>query len=191
MKTKQRAAHNRNKRFYAGYGYSKGNPRLQSVTAVSLSVALSAMLALHGQLSHPEDLLSPVPVNAYSVFTRVETVYAAEAETRAETIQTTSYSVDQIVDGIHALESSRGTAGIGLQAICESRGMWNELGYGGMKMKRCFKSKEEGISVVKDWLNRHLDRFGGDVDKTLCWYNEGLEKSSCGYSEDFKEVVRD
>jgi len=104
----------------------------------------------------------------------------------------TPLTVDQIVDGIHMLESSRGTTGKpgSLQYYCEQKGMSNEYGYGGMKLKICFDSHELARERIVRWVNKHFEKFNLDLGKTLCYYNLGLEKSDCKYYQDFLEVTK-
>jgi hypothetical protein len=111
-------------------------------------------------------------------------------ETRTEIVEKTiSASIPQIVDGIHLLESSRGKAKVGLQAICEAQGKSNEYGYGGMAMKKCFDSHEEATKHVAWWVARHLDEFDGSVGKTLCYYNLGEKVETCQYYQNYKKAI--
>lgn len=98
-----------------------------------------------------------------------------------------SDKVGSMLEYIHQAESSSGknnTPGA-LHLLCRSKGKWNELGYGGMRLKICFDSEEEGMNHVADWLERHLEKFEGDVAKTLCYYNLGIEEINCKYYQGY------
>ena len=96
-------------------------------------------------------------------------------------------TVQSMLKYIHQAESTSGknTTPGALHLLCRNQGKWNELGYGGMALKICFDSEEEGMAKVGDWLKRHLEKFDGDVAKTLCYYNLGEEQINCKYYQKF------
>lgn len=105
--------------------------------------------------------------------------YAAEPEP--------SKTVSDMLSYIHMAESTNGknTTPGALHLYCRAKGMWNELGYGGMAKKICFKDEAEGMSQVGDWLQRHLEQFDGDVARTLCYYNLGGNEINCKYYQGY------
>ena len=114
-----------------------------------------------------------------------------EVHAQAPTINPApAYTVDSIVDAIHMLESSRGTTGKpgSLQKYCEDHGGWNQLGYGGMALKICFKNKEEGMTRVTEWVNKHYAKLGNSLPRTLCMYNLGKDVSDCTYYQNYLKV---
>lgn len=102
----------------------------------------------------------------------------------------TAPTVSQIVDGIHLLESSRGKAKIGLQAICEAQGLSNEYGYGGMDLKICFRNHVEAKARVTLWVVEHMEKYHGNVGQTLCRYANGGSATDCEYYQNFLRRVK-
>lgn len=82
---------------------------------------------------------------------------------------------------IWTLESNRGNNRNpqALHNYCKSLGKSNELGYGGMAKKWCYDSFEQAVRVVDEWLDQR-------ISKTLCVYNEGVERSDCDYAKHSK-----
>lgn len=135
------------------------------------------------EIRETPELISPVAT--VSAIPHVPTPQAKAAE--PEVINISTPNVDKLVDYIWWAESKRGTAGFAgsLQHYCEQKGMWNELGYGGMAMKHCFKNKAEGWAHVTDWLNRHLTKYENNEAKTLCRYNLGGDEINCKYYQSY------
>lgn len=106
--------------------------------------------------------------------------------------QSSGVSADDIVDAIWMLESSRGTTGNpgSLQHYCESRGMSNEYGYGGMKLKICFESHEKATTRIIKWVNKYYTKFDNDLGRTACYYNLGIDQPDCKYYQDMMEVMK-
>lgn len=93
--------------------------------------------------------------------------------------------LDDIVDSVWALESSRGQATSGHHIVCRSQGMWNELGYdnyGGT----CFKDKSEGFARVKRWFTEQLQSLS--LAEALCKYNTGTPSDSCQYYQSYLNI---
>lgn len=143
-----------------------------------------------------EKLLSPITTQASGEVADEGPTASASAQPRGieanktdegsgEYGQSQPPSVEKMVDGIHVLESSRGKARSGLHAYCRGLGKSNEYGYGGMAKLICFADENEARARVSDWVNRHLDRFHGDVGRTLCWYNLGKDLTTCPYYENY------
>lgn len=131
--------------------------------------------------SHKDEVISPiseVPVQAEE-----KTSEAVELQDVAPKDQ----QVEKMLDYIHQAESSSGnnTNPNALHNICKSQGKSNEYGYGGMAKKYCYKDEETARDVVRQWINRKLDLFSGDVGKTLCYYNLGQRVSDCPYARNY------
>ena len=94
----------------------------------------------------------------------------------------------EMLDGIHMLESSRGKAKIGLQGYCEAQGLSNEYGYGGMKMKLCFRNHNEARGRVLLWLAEKMEQFNNNPGLTLCYYNLGEKVTDCQYYQDYLSI---
>lgn len=120
----------------------------------------------------------------------IKQVFASETITEPPS---TSLTVDQIVDGIWMLESSRGTTGKpgSLQHYCESRHLSNSYGYGGMKLKMCFNSHEEAQARVITWVNKYYEKFDGNLGKVACYYNLGLAQDDCPYYQNLLKVINE
>lgn len=119
--------------------------------------------------------------------TEVVTEVKVAEPTPTPTPEPVEDNIQKMLNYIHKAESTQGknnTPGA-LHLICRNQGKWNELGYGGMDLKICFNSEEEGMAKVGDWLKRHLERFDGDVAKTLCYYNLGEEQINCKYYQEY------
>ncbi len=156
------------------------------ILGVGSLVAITLIPSIFFSMKEEElKLLSPRP--NYSVVV----VKASEPEPTPLPKHDVEYTTDQVVDYIWFRESTRGKNNFpgSLAHYCELRGKWNELGYGGMKLKICFKDKAEGFEKVGNWVNRHNKKFNLEIAKTLCWYNIGKETSKCEYGTTFMEKV--
>lgn len=75
------------------------------------------------------------------------------------------------------LESTKGTNDKDPNALhnyCKKLGETNEFGFGGMQNKICFKTFQEAVSRVDQWLD--------DQDaRTYCYYNKGERVNDCDY----------
>ena len=124
----------------------------------------------------PQELHNPFISHSYGV----SKVQASEPIVESPVI----VNFTKMADGIHFLESGRGTAKIGLQGICEKQGKTNEYGYGGMKLKICFDNKIEAEERINIWLVKHYGEFN-DVGMTMCYYNLGIKVKDCKYYQDY------
>ncbi len=86
-------------------------------------------------------------------------------------------------DNIWAMESTRGTNnGAGtLQKYCEDLGETNEFGFGGMKNKICFKTFQESVDRVNQWLD-------DEEARTYCYYNIGDRITDCEYYKNINKL---
>ena len=116
------------------------------------------------------ELLSPVP--------KVQ----AQAPEPVESID-----LERVLDGIHTLESSKGTAKQGLHVYCNRRGLSNEYGYGGMALMQCFDSKEQARDAVRSWLRDNIASTGS-LGAAMCKYNTGTASSSCPYYINYQNL---
>jgi len=110
----------------------------------------------------------------------VPSVEAQEVEISQESQPETGPDINKMVDGIHALESSRGNNKAGLAGYCEALGMTNEYGYS-PDTKHCFKTKQQAHDRIVEWVHDHLPQFDNDEAMTMCFYNTGKELESCEY----------
>lgn len=102
-------------------------------------------------------------------------------------------SPQEIVDYIWLRESSRGQNNpVGsLANNCYSKGMWNELGWGGMDRQICFNSREEGVERVERYITENLIRHDSNISYILCMYRfgeEGMKSNGgeqCEYAKTF------
>lgn len=124
-----------------------------------------------------QGLISPQPVQA-------QEATPAATPSPSPTPQAIKPQVSELVKAIHTLESSNGTNKAGLVGYCESQGKTNEYGYRPYA-KHCFNSEAEAQAKIAEWLIIHLDKFGGDVAKTLCYYNLGEAQVNCKYYQDY------
>ena len=92
-------------------------------------------------------------------------------------------NIETIVSKIHILESSQGKRNF---PKCESKGLFNEYGFGtyGKKYK-CFQ-KGMDREAVKDWFEDKLETKS--VSQAVCLYNEGASKKDCPYYRDFLSI---
>lgn len=143
---------------------------------------------LKGRIAEPTYLTVSFEDNHYEVAQEQPTVpVVTEVKAAEPEVSTPSADIQGMLNYIHMAESTKGknnTPGA-LHLICRSQGKWNELGYGGMRLKICFENEAEGMAKVGNWLERHLQRFDGDVAKTLCYYNLGEEQVNCKYYQKY------
>lgn len=103
------------------------------------------------------------------------------------------YTIDQAVDYIWSRESTRGKNNppYSLASNCYAKGLWNELGFGGMQNPKCFKDKAEGWKVVTEWIEKRHDDKTLNISGVLCTYRFGdtgkLSEGgdSCEYGKTF------
>ena len=88
-------------------------------------------------------------------------------------------SPEKIIDKIHGLESTWGTAPSGLHVYCRRLNMWNEYGYDSPH-SFCFENKTEADEML---LVRFLKEQKEDwsIAQIFCYYNTGYKLSDCGY----------
>jgi hypothetical protein len=96
------------------------------------------------------------------------------------------FTTDQVVDYIWYRESGRGKFNppYSLASNCYIKGMINEWGFGGMQNPKCFKTRQEGVETITNWIKSYLKKYDGDIVKTLCMYNVGLS-NNCEYGTTF------
>lgn len=160
-------------------GQFRRQPYLGGVKLLLVTTALGA--AIQWLYTPPVEPITPL-VKAVEVAPAVETPKPTPQPT------TKALSVDEIVDGIHMLESTRGKAKIGLQKYCEDKGMSNQYGYGGMKLKICFKTHAEAQARIIKWVNKHYEKFDKNLGRTLCFYNLGVDKPNCDYYQNYLKI---
>ena len=163
-------------------------------TLFDASLLLTGLLATTALIAYIR-LEPTVPVSPMGIALASESnsVTVDDGEVQASP---TPLTVEEIVDGIWMLESSRGTTGNpgSLQYYCESRGMSNEYGYGGMAgvngKKICFETHEKATTRIVQWVNKHYRLYDHDLGRTMCRYNQGGSNSDCKYYQDYLEVSK-
>ena len=91
--------------------------------------------------------------------------------------------IETIVSKIHILESSQGKHNF---PKCQSKGLFNEYGFGiSGKNYKCFQ-KGKDREAVKDWFKDKLDTKS--VSQAVCLYNEGANKNDCPYYRDYLSI---
>lgn len=131
-------------------------------------------------------MISPVAESTVSAIIAPTSVVMAAEEVVVE--QAEESEVTTMVKAIRFLESNNGKAPEGLAVYCAKNGLSNEYGFGGMRLMHCFKDHEAATARVERWINEHMPKFDNDVDRTLCYYNLGLDQSSCTYSENYHKI---
>lgn len=79
---------------------------------------------------------------------------------------------------IWTLESGKGTNDNpeALHNYCKSKGETNEFGWGGMQNMICFKTFQESVDRVSQWLDVR-------EAETYCYYATGKEVTDCSYMD--------
>ena len=91
--------------------------------------------------------------------------------------------IETIVTKIHILESSQGKHNY---PKCQSKGLFNEYGFGTYgKNYKCFQ-KGMDREAVKDWFKDKLDTKS--VSQAVCLYNEGANKKDCRYYREYLSI---
>lgn len=114
--------------------------------------------------------------------------YAVPKIQASETATQPRSTIDDLVDGIHFLETGRGKAKIGLQGICAAKGMSNEYGWGGMKLKICFPTHADAKARVTKRVIDLYNKYTGDEGSVLCMYNLGKEVKNCEYYQNYLKM---
>lgn len=105
------------------------------------------------------------------------------------------YSITELVDYIHLMESSRGYADSGLSVVCKDKGLTNEYGYRAMDAwvdgyfnpdkAFCFNNQAEAVLTVTEWVKKYVEKYG--TYEAMCIYNTGSTKNgNCEYVEILK-----
>jgi len=134
-----------------------------------------------------QSLISPIVEATQSALAIPELKVQAEEPVKVEVVAVKP-DVDRMVRAIRRLESSDGKAKEGLAVYCKKKGLSNEYGYGGMQTMKCFATHQEATDRVTTWVHDHLAKFDNNELKTMCWYNLGLEKESCEYSDKYLSI---
>ena len=113
----------------------------------------------------------------------VHKTQAKEAATEAEKPKT--YTIPQIVDAVHILESSGG-----VKDGCIAKGKINGFGFaqhGSGDVWNCYKSYAQVRTLVEQWFAEKIPAMG--LPTALCYYNTGYQKADCTYYQNFLQVV--
>ena len=105
------------------------------------------------------------------------------------------YSITELVDYIHLMESSRGYADSGLAIVCKDKGLTNEYGYRAMDAWKegyfnpdeafCFNNQAEAVLTITEWVKKYVEKYG--TYEAMCIYNTGSTKNgNCEYVEILK-----
>lgn len=121
--------------------------------------------------------LKTIVISAVDV--RIHKAEAAE-------IKSKTYTIPQIVDAVHILESSGG-----VKDGCIAKGKINGFGYaqtGSGKVWNCYKNYAEVRKLVEQWFAEKVPTLG--LPTALCYYNTGYQKADCPYYQNFLQVVK-
>jgi hypothetical protein len=75
--------------------------------------------------------------------------------------QTSASSIKELADKIHFMESTNGTAKVGLHITCKNRGLSNEYGY---NPPTCYKDYNTVRKIVEDWIQSHREQGMSDAE---------------------------
>lgn len=125
-----------------------------------------------------------IVVSAHSI--GIRTAQAAESAEVIETPKPT-YTIEQIVDAVHILESSGGR-----KDGCVTRGEGvNGFGFaqhGSGDVWNCYKNYAQVRTLVEHWFAEKVPAMG--LPTALCYYNTGYQKADCPYYRNFLQVVK-
>jgi hypothetical protein len=141
--------------------------------ALLVIIWLSAFYALESWMVK-EKIVTVAPFNY------VRVAKAAEPEQP-------KYSIDQIVDAVHILESSGG-----VKDGCIAKGKINGFGFaqhGSRDVWNCYKNYAQVRALVEQWFAEKVPDMGEAT--ALCYYNLGKKVDDCDYYRRFQIVVRD
>lgn len=96
-----------------------------------------------------------------------------------------AYTIPQIVDAVHILESSGG-----VKDGCIAKGKINGFGYaqtGSGKVWNCYKNYAEVRKLVEQWFTEKVPALG--LSTALCYYNTGHQEKDCTYYRHFLQVI--
>jgi hypothetical protein len=81
------------------------------------------------------------------------------------------------INNIWVLESGKGTNENpgALHNYCKSKGETNEFGFGGMQSMMCFKTFQESVDRVSQWLDEQTSEI-------YCYYSVGTRINDCDYA---------
>jgi len=133
------------------------------------------ILPLPTKMPTPTIVPSPsvMPKKAPVKRSLVPVAYAAE-----------SVDFDEVFEKQRILESGKGTAPVGHHKTCESKGLWNEIGYGN-RQGLCFDTMEEGRLTLEKWYQKRFAE-GMTLSEALCyWEGQGKGVSNCEYSRKY------
>jgi len=125
--------------------------------------------------------MKSIVVSTHSI--GIRTAHAAEiVEIQEDKIE---YSIEQIVNAVHLLESSGGK-----NDGCKKKGLINGYGYaqhGSGDVWTCFKSHAQVRALVEQWYEKRVPELG--LSTALCYYNTGHKLQDCTYYRNFLKVV--
>jgi hypothetical protein len=101
-------------------------------------------------------------------------------------VQRGDQTINQIINVIHTLESSKGKAAQGLHIYCRNRGMWNEYGYDSPH-SFCFNNKLDANITLYFRFKRQIEE-GWTMPQMLCYYNTGGKLDDCPYYQESLKV---
>lgn len=168
------------------YSLFKKNPSWRNRYYAMSTILMTALVGFVGISEFKNWELNRV-IDMYPLRT-VSTAYAYEKT--VEVVKTEILPISQIVEGIHHLESGRGTNNNpnALHNICKAQGKSNEYGYGGMRLKICFEDEKTAKARVTLWVVEHLEKFEGNVAMTMCYYNLGQKVNDCEYYQNYLKI---
>jgi len=165
----------------------------KSILPATIATGMIIGTLLKGQIHQPNYISVRFEDNHYTVQATESATVVANLTTQvqaAEPPEPQKPNIEKLLNYIHKAESTEGknkTPGA-LHLYCRAKGEWNELGYGGMALKLCFKDEAEGRAKVGNWLERHLAQFDNSEAMTLCYYNLGEKQVNCKYYQNYLGV---
>lgn len=116
------------------------------------------------------------------------TIYVkrAQAAELKQSEKPKAYTIPQIVDAVHILESSGG-----VKDGCIAKGKINGFGFaqhGSGDVWNCYKNYAQVRALVEQWFAQKVPAMG--LPTALCYYNTGYKKADCPYYQNFLQVVK-
>lgn len=163
----------------------------EKIIAIGIGAVLALFLALYltnsfftkYYLWFRSPIQSPVVIAERKPTIIFQMVTPTPTPTEQSVIQATKNA--DIIWKIYGLESGWGT-----NDVCRQNGGYNGFGFG----KDCFESFEKLVNRVDAWLTEQLKRRRGNLQDTLCYYNQGdvwdklKVKTTCKYYQDYLTI---
>ena len=151
--------------------------------SVSFIICLLMSFALYGLFSFFTTYGVRTPILFQSPIYRLHPeIIVAPISTKGKKQTLKTFNLGAISDKIYQLESTSGK-----NDGCNKLGLFN--GYGWHQNSSewiCYSSHEEVRQQVIAWLEEHIKN--GDIEKALCFYNQGTNAKSCTYAVNYNTL---